>query len=88
VRVSDGAWRALERSEAFGPVEKETWFYEQRVSVDSLLERFASVSFIAAMADDQRAVLLGEIRRAVAVYDEPIRVPYVTEVYVADRRPG
>jgi ubiquinone/menaquinone biosynthesis C-methylase UbiE len=85
-RFEDETWReALDRSPLFGPAEERTWPNEQSVSVETLLERFASVSFVAVLPPDERAALLGEVRDAAEGYGEPIRIPYVTEVAVADR---
>jgi hypothetical protein len=55
------------------------------VSVETLLDRFASVSFVAVLPPDERAALLGEVRAAAAGCEEPIRIPYVTRVFVVDR---
>jgi ubiquinone/menaquinone biosynthesis C-methylase UbiE len=85
-RFGDHAWReALDASRLFGRLVTRTWHHEQRSSVDMLVERFASVSIVAALPEEERAALLDEIRHAASAYEEPIRVPYVTEVSVADR---
>lgn len=75
----------IPESGLFGPVEKRTWPYEQHVSMEGLLDRFSSVSFVAAMSLAERAALLEEIREAAEGRGEPIRLPHVTEIYVADR---
>jgi SAM-dependent methyltransferase len=83
---SDRSWReALGRSDLFGPVEERKWPYEQLVPLEVVVERVASVSFVAALPKDERARVLAEVRLAANAYSEPIAVPYVTEVNVADR---
>jgi SAM-dependent methyltransferase len=83
---SDRSWReALGRSHLFGPVEERTWPYEQRLPLEVVVERVASVSFVAALQEDERAAVLEQVRLAASAYREPITVPYVTEVDAADR---
>ena len=55
------------------------------VDVETLVERYASVSFIAALPNDRRAEVLGEIRTLAEGYEEPIEYPYLTRVYVYNR---
>lgn len=86
VRFADDEWRdTLRRSRLFAPEEERSWEHEELVSVDLVVERFASVSIVAALPAEERAELLARVRGAASAYAEPIRVPYVTEVYVADR---
>lgn len=79
-------WRKpLEVSTLFGPPE-EAWFrISQEMTVNGVVERVASTSFVAAMDDGERARLLERVRQLTTGRDEPFAFPYVTEVYVAER---
>ncbi|MEY2533066.1 MAG: hypothetical protein QOF29_976, partial [bacterium] len=48
-------------------------------------DRVGSTSFIAALPDGPRAEILEAVRALAA--DGPVRLPYVCEVFVCDRRP-
>jgi ubiquinone/menaquinone biosynthesis C-methylase UbiE len=60
-----------------------TWTcrYVQRLNLEGLLDRVASVSYIAAMDDEQRAPVLAEVSALVAGFPEPFDLPYVTQVH-------
>ena len=76
---------AVAGSPLFGPVEHRCWPHEQRVSRDELLGLVASRSYIASLDEETRAALLDEVREAFADEPEPIVLPYVVDVFVADR---
>jgi SAM-dependent methyltransferase len=77
-------WReVLDGSALFTPTEKTTFDHEQLVDEDGFVERFTSISFVAAAPDDVRAGIEAELRALVRDAGTPIRLPYVTEVYVA-----
>jgi SAM-dependent methyltransferase len=81
-----GGWRAaLADSPLFGAAEKRRFRNVQPTSVDGLVERFASTSFVAAMAEDERASLLARLRELAAGREEPFDFRYVTEVDVVPR---
>jgi len=60
---------------------KWTCSYVQPLSHDGLLDRVASVSYIAAMDDHERAGVLAQVSELVRGFTEPIPLPYVTEVH-------
>jgi SAM-dependent methyltransferase len=60
--------------------------YEQVVDVDGLVDRVASTSYIAALAERERDDVLGRVRRLAAGWTEPLRLGYTTEAYVYARR--
>jgi SAM-dependent methyltransferase len=79
-------WAAIvDASGLFTPTENVTFEHEQLVDEDGLVERFTSVSFVAAAPPDVRADVEAQLRSLVSDSGTPIRVPYVTEVYVALR---
>ena len=57
--------------------------HEQLVDEDSFVERFTSVSFVAAAPPHARAAVEEQLRALARTVGAPIRLPYVTEVYVA-----
>ena len=78
----DGRWReAFDRTELFTPLEHAVFPYEHEVDAPTMVERMASISWIASLAADQRSALL---RRIEAVFDgmpERFPVPYHTDVW-------
>ena len=60
---------------------KWTCGYVQALSHDGLLDRVASVSYIAAMDGHERAGVLAQVSELVRGFTEPIPLPYVTEVH-------
>ena len=63
--------------------ETATFDHEQFVDEDAFVERFTSVSFVAAAPADQRAEIEAQLRALVHDAGGPIRLPYVTEIYLA-----
>ena len=75
----------IDASGLFGPVEQRTWPYEQRLSRAHLVDRIASMSYVAVLDPDARAEVLSRVLEAADGLPEPIAIPYVTEVFAADR---
>jgi SAM-dependent methyltransferase len=76
-------WRGeFERSPLFGPMEERTFSHMQRVDRQGLADRFASVSFIAALPEDERAELIDKLV-GLAGDREVVDLPYNTDVFVA-----
>ena len=78
---------ALERSDLFGPVERRTFPFVQRLDADGVADRIASVSFVAAAPADVRAELERKLREAVAAEGGTVDFAYLTEVYVSHAQP-
>lgn len=82
-----GDWRrAFDRSDAFGPLRTRTFPHRHRQTLDGVVERIASVSFIAALPTDERACVLGEVRQTLerdpqTRGSDEIAFPYRTEVH-------
>jgi SAM-dependent methyltransferase len=78
-------WRgAFDSSELFGPLEERTFSHVQRVDRQGLSDRFGSVSFIAALPDDERAALLEKLV-GLAGENDVVDLPYNTDAFVATR---
>jgi SAM-dependent methyltransferase len=80
----DDAWRTtIAASPLFGRLHEETFANEQVVDADALADRIGSISFVGAMADAERAALLGEVRALAATGEVTLR--YVVELQIAPR---
>ncbi|MFN8629532.1 MAG: methyltransferase domain-containing protein [Chloroflexota bacterium] len=90
-QVWDNAWRAsLERCALFGPWTSTSHRHVQRLTPEGVVDRAASVSYVAAASPEVRAGVLDEVRALIAAdpltagLDE-IELPYATEVLWAER---
>jgi SAM-dependent methyltransferase len=79
-------WRdAFERTAAFTELDLRSFPYEHRTTPDRVVDRIGSISFIAALPDDDRARIGDEIRSLLPPGDE-IVYPYRTDVWTCRRR--
>jgi len=69
----------------FGPLERADFEHEQRFDADGLVERVATMSFVAILPDDERQELLARVHALGRRYDAPFAFPYRTEVFVSRR---
>jgi len=82
-----GEWRApLAASGLFAAAGELEVLYEQLLDVDGVVDRVGSTSFIAALPDRDREDVLGRIRALASGWPEPLRLGYLTEAYVYERR--
>ncbi len=63
--------------------ETATFDHAQLVGEDAFVERFTSVSFIAAASPEERAAVEEQLRALARDVGTPIRLPYVTEGYLS-----
>ncbi len=84
-RIGATAWRTepLVASELFGPVEARRFRFVQKLDAEQLVERIASISFVAAAPADRRAGLERDVRELVDARGGRIELQYVTDVYVS-----
>src|SRR5437868_2055643 len=75
----------MDASGLFTPTERVTFDHEQLVDEDGFVERFTSISFVAAARPEARAEIEERLRELAREAATPIRLPYVTELYVAFR---
>lgn len=94
-RYKDGSWRAvLESSGKFGSLWRASFEHAQVGAPGMVLDRVASVSYVAALDPAERARLLasvGELVRAQSDAGGQVTLPYVTEVWwttARSRQPG
>jgi SAM-dependent methyltransferase len=81
---TDASARIAE-SGRFGPVEELRLPHSQELDADGLVDRFLSVSFVAAAPAERRREIEDGLRRLVASRPQPIRLAYTTKLYVARR---
>ena len=60
--------------------------HEHLLDTETFVERVASVSWIASLPADEHRKVLAATRELVADAPEPIRMPYITQVFVCRRR--
>jgi SAM-dependent methyltransferase len=86
-----GGWRdAFARTTLFGRLHERRFSHRQDLDVEGLVERVASVSFIAILPDAERAGVLGRIRSLAETHPalagrSRFVLPYVTKVYWCER---
>jgi SAM-dependent methyltransferase len=79
-------WRQpLQSSGLFTTVAEVEVPFEQVLDADGLVDRIASISFVAALPAPERGGVVGRIRDLAARSPQPIRLEYHTEVYVYQR---
>jgi ubiquinone/menaquinone biosynthesis C-methylase UbiE len=69
----------------FVPVYRE-FRHDQLLDAETFVARVASVSWIAALPSEDNERVLAETRALVAGAPEPIRMPYIAQVFVCRRR--
>ncbi|MCI4334126.1 MAG: class I SAM-dependent methyltransferase [Thermoplasmata archaeon] len=93
-RHRTGQWRkALERSRGFSALSDFRIPFELEMDLEGVVDRVASVSFVAALPEERRTALLAQVREA--GLEDPelrrrgrVRLPYQTEVYWARTLPA
>jgi SAM-dependent methyltransferase len=79
-------WRdVLARSDSFGGAEERSFAWAQSQTTEELVDRIASVSFVARLAESARKELLEQVREEVAALPQPFDFHYRTDVYVFER---
>jgi MOSC domain-containing protein YiiM/SAM-dependent methyltransferase len=86
-RYRTGAWRAtFDLVHLFEPIEEAAFAYVHRADPATMVDRVASISYIAAMAEGQRRAVLDEVRELLATDPDTagadaIELPYRAHVY-------
>jgi ubiquinone/menaquinone biosynthesis C-methylase UbiE len=75
----------LDESGLFTPCEAALFKHRQKVDEDGLVERVLSISFVAAASRAVRDGVEARVRSLAQGHDGRIRLPYVTELYLAYR---
>jgi SAM-dependent methyltransferase len=75
--------RTLEARGLFEPPEYTEFRHEQRFDADALVERVASISYVALLPDEERAELLAQVRELGERREAPFAFPYLTQIWVS-----
>ena len=86
-RPSRERWREpLESAGLFTPAAEREVPFEQVLDVDRFVDRFTSISFVAALPESERASVIERLRSlAAGAAEQPLRLGYETEVYLYER---
>ncbi|MDQ3067931.1 MAG: methyltransferase domain-containing protein [Actinomycetota bacterium] len=83
-RSSDETWSRAFTGELFLPLEQRTFEFRERLAREDFIERFSTISVVAALDEDERLGALEDLRARLP--DDPLTAAYTTEVYVAEAR--
>lgn len=87
-----GAWRAgFDASGAFTELERRSFPYRHDTSRDAVVDRIISISFVAALGEDERQAVADRVRSILRkigarATGDPVAFPYRTEVWLTTRR--
>jgi ubiquinone/menaquinone biosynthesis C-methylase UbiE len=73
----------LEESGLFGPPEYAEFRHEQRFDPDGLVERVASISYVALLEGREREEFLAQVRELGERRVSPFAFPYVTQIWLS-----
>ena len=85
-------WReAFDLTALFDPLEKAEFAYVQQATAETLVDRVASISYVAAMSEARRRAVLDEVRELLATDpatagQQMIDLPHRVDVYVTRPR--
>jgi len=74
----------------FGPIHQAEFWHEQHLAPGDVVERFASVSHVAVLGDEERVAVLDEIRSVLATRPvtpgrDELAIPYRVDAYWCER---
>jgi ubiquinone/menaquinone biosynthesis C-methylase UbiE len=90
-RYRDGRWRAaFDAAAGFAPLQVRRFHHRHELERAALADRFASISFVAALPGATRARVLAEIEEVAAAEPSlagpgPVAVPYRTDLFWTER---
>ena len=90
-RYRDGRWRAaFDAADGFAPLRVRRFRHRHELERAALGDRFASISFVAALPDATRSQVLAEIEAVAAAEPSlagpgPVPVPYRTDLFWTER---
>lgn len=90
-RYKSGAWKTVfERNRLFGPLQSESFTYEQVGTVQGLRDRLASISYVADLPDAARLKMLDEVSAMIDRHlglgpSDRLVTPHRTDVYWSAR---
>lgn len=91
-RYDHGEWRRVFPARGFGDLHEHTFVHSHIGPPEQVIvERVASVSFIAALPEEMRESVLEEVRALIAstpdlAGQEKVQMPYITQAYWAEAK--
>jgi SAM-dependent methyltransferase len=87
-RPSRDSWRGpLESGGPFQPVAEREVPFEQILDADQFVDRFTSISYVAALPDRERQSIVRRLRSLAArAAEQPLRLGYEAEAYLYKRQ--
>jgi hypothetical protein len=76
---------AIEHGGLFALREQGAFPFAQRLDTDGVVDRVGTISYVAGLAEDERARILARVREAVAPFGSEVEFPYVSEVFLCER---
>jgi SAM-dependent methyltransferase len=76
----------IDRSGLFGPVERTILPFTQLLDRATFVEQIATRSYVQVLPEPERAALLTEVAEFASTLDEPISLPYLTDLFCAPVR--
>ena len=73
----------VDASGRFGPVTRTRFRFVQQLDRAVFVDQVASRSYVAVLPDAERRALLGRIADFASTLDDPIPLPYVTDLFCA-----
>jgi SAM-dependent methyltransferase len=73
----------VDRSRLFGPVERTQFSFVQPVDRRQFVEQVATRSYVRVMDELDQQALLVQVAELAAALDEPIAMPYITDLFCA-----
>lgn len=82
--------RAFDATDFFSNLEHQSFNYTQVGTIDTIVDRIGSISFISALPEQQRSLVLDQVRDLVVTHPETrgkseIKLPYRTDVYWCEK---
>ena len=77
--------RKRDWAKVIGATETADFSHEQLLDEEAYVQRFTSISFVASAPEEARADVAAQLRALAREAGTPIRLPYVTELYLATR---
>ena len=76
----------LRKSMVFAPPQYAEFRHEQRFDADGLVERVASISYVALLEGEERAAFLEQVRELGQRQEASFSFPYVTQIWISRAR--
>ena len=73
----------IDRSQRFGAVERSKFAWHQRLDRGTFVDQVATRSYVQVLPPAEQRALLDQVARFAATLDEPIAVPYITDLFCA-----